>query len=271
MSAHTTKSHVLKSKNLMARAFGIITAIVLGLSAFLAFKNKGKYEQEITDRKSEQEKLVKSKDALTQVKENLADTTAKRTETEEQVKAFNDQKTKLTAANEKFKADIAANESNVAADKAKLDAIKEQLEGVGSIENLVAEVKSINSQIEELNQTVASAEASLANLTAESGRLDQVIDNFRSISALYPAKKSDPSLKARISGTYPNWGFVTLSAGNSSGVITNSTLEVVRGGETIAKLLVTAAEGNSASASIVPDSLKADTTLQVGDTVVAAK
>ena len=44
---------------------------------------------------------------------------------------------------------------------------------------------------------------------------------------------------------------------------------MIRDGETIAKLLVTAVESRSASASIIPDSLAEDVTLMVGDRVVA--
>jgi hypothetical protein len=76
--------------------------------------------------------------------------------------------------------------------------------------------------------------------------------------------------KTRINSIYPNWGFVTLGAGSTAGVVSGSSLEVVRGGSPIAKLLVTAVESNTASASIVPDSLAQDTVLMVGDEVVAA-
>jgi len=75
-------------------------------------------------------------------------------------------------------------------------------------------------------------------------------------------------LKTRIRSIYPNWGFVTLAAGNNAGVVANSSLDVVRDGETVAKLLVTAVESSSASASIVPDSLAPDVTLSVGDQVI---
>ena len=60
-----------------------------------------------------------------------------------------------------------------------------------------------------------------------------------------------------------------VNAGNNAGVNANSTLDVVRDGETIAQLLVTAVESRSASASIIPDSIAQDVTLMVGDRVVA--
>ncbi|BCU77075.1 hypothetical protein [Luteolibacter sp. LG18] len=255
----------------MAKTFGILTAIVLAASAFVGFKNKEKYDAEITARQTAQTNLDTSKKRLAKAEKELTETTAKRKETEATVAALNTQKAELTAANAKVKAEIDEKTAQTEANKAKLDDLKSKLENVGDLATLGPKLKATNAQIEELNQTIATNTATLANLTADSGRLDKVIENYRSISALYPAKKSNPALKTRISAIYPNWGFVTLAAGNAAGVVTNSTLEVVRDGETIAKLQVSAAEAGSASASIVPDSVKADTVLMVGDTVVPAK
>ena len=50
--------------------------------------------------------------------------------------------------------------------------------------------------------------------------------------------------------------------------MTNSILDVVRNGSVVAKLMVTAVESGSSSASIIPDSLGEDVTLMVGDRVV---
>jgi len=53
------------------------------------------------------------------------------------------------------------------------------------------------------------------------------------------------------------------------GVIKGSKLLVQRGGETIAKLLVTSVEKNIAAADIIPDSLAPDTSVLPGDKVIA--
>ena len=76
-------------------------------------------------------------------------------------------------------------------------------------------------------------------------------------------------MKTRISSIYRNWGFVILAAGDRQGVVTGSTLDVMRGGEVVAKLKVTAVEAGRASADIVLDSVAAQVTLRTGDTVVA--
>ncbi|MGC4014475.1 MAG: hypothetical protein QM755_08180 [Luteolibacter sp.] len=255
----------------MAKTFGILTAIVLLVSAFVGFKNKEKYDAEIRDRQEAEKKLDASQHRLKVAQDNLKETTAKRKDTEAHVASLNSEKTNLAEANAKLKSEIDEKTAKSDANKAKLTELKEKLENVGDLATLGPKLKATNAEIIELGRNIDNTTASLANLTAESGRLDKVIENFRSVSALYPAKKSNPALKTRISAIYPNWGFVTLSAGNAGGVITNSTLDVVRDGETIAKLQVTAAEGGTSSASIVPESVKADTVLMVGDSVVAEK
>ncbi len=44
----------------MANVFGILTAIVLALSAFIALKNKGQYETTIADTAAKKDLLVKN-------------------------------------------------------------------------------------------------------------------------------------------------------------------------------------------------------------------
>jgi hypothetical protein len=129
-------------------------------------------------------------------------------------------------------------------------------------------MRATNSELEELTQSITASEANLANLTAQNVATTTQISNVKSNFESFSNGQSLPSLKTRIRSIYPNWGFVTLASGNNAGVVANSTLNVVRDGETIAKLLVTAVESRSSSASIVPDSLAPDVTLMVGDQVI---
>ena len=132
-------------------------------------------------------------------------------------------------------------------------------------------MRATNAELEELAQSISATEAKLANLTSLkhpdriTGQRDE--EQVRN----HQQRQSLPTLNTRIRSIYPTWGFVTLAAGNSGGVVANSTLDVVRDGSTIAKLLVTAVERNSASASIIPDSIGPDVTLMVGDRVIPAQ
>ena len=111
------------------------------------------------------------------------------------------------------------------------------------------------------------AEAKLSDLNAQNSASGAQVGVAKTKFENFTSGQSLASLQTRIRSIYPNWGFVTLASGNNAGVVANSTLNVVRDGEVIAKLLVTAVESSTASASIVPDSLASDVTLAVGDRV----
>jgi hypothetical protein len=255
----------------MAKLFGILTAIVLAFAAFVAHKNSEKHQTEISLRQKEEQSLVNSEKRRSNAKTDLAATNKKREETETTVVKLTKEKVAQDKLNIELKAKIDPKIAEVAANKDKLDSLNKKLEGLPDIESLASVIKTRRAELEELASNIAASDATLANLTSESARLDKVNANYREMSSWPAAKKSNPALKTRISSIYADWGFVTLSAGNTAGVIASSNLDVVRDGETIAKLVVTAVEAGTATASIVPDSLKADTVLMTGDAVIASK
>jgi len=64
------------------------------------------------------------------------------------------------------------------------------------------------------------------------------------------------------------WGFVTLAGGDSVGIVKDSTLDVIRNGEKVGEVVVTAVEANTAGASIVPTE-SGQPALYPGDLVVS--
>ena len=256
----------------MANVLGILTAIVLALSAFLALKNKGKYEEEISARQKAQSTLDATKTRLKKAQDNLASTEKQFADTEEEVaKLGRDIEEQKKVNTEQLVPEFQAKEKKVADSKVQLDEIRQKLEGSGDLETIGVKVRSTRAQIAELDQQLADSEAKITAAAGEATRLEGTIQAHRDLSARLASKQSSPNLKTSIRSIYPNWGFVTLSAGNNAGVVNSSSLDVVRGGQTIAKLQVTAVEGGTASASIVPDSVQADTVLMPGDSVVASK
>jgi hypothetical protein len=254
----------------MANVFGILTMIVLLLAGFVAFKNKERYESEITETNTQKGNLKQSQLRFETAKNNLADTIAKREEVDgENVKLASDEAAQRKS-NETLKEQITEKTSKRDASKQRLDDIRAKTAKIGDIKELAPKMNASKAELEQLAQDITAAEAKLANLngqnTSAEGRIAAMKKMFDTISS----GSSLPNVNTRIRSIYPTWGFVTLAAGNSAGVVGNSTLEVVRDGKVIARLLVTAVEANSSSASIVPDSLAADTTLMVGDRVVPA-
>lgn len=252
----------------MANVFGILSAIVLVIAVFFAIKNKDAYGVEISERKTSQQNLERSKERLKTAQENLAQTKDSRSETETEVASLTTQRADQEKVNNDLKSSIESKRGETESNKSKLDDIRQKLAAVGDIDEMADKIKQMGSEIEELRQSVSDNETKLANLTQENKRVETIISGLNQESTYVSRSESYPTLQTRISAIYPTWGFVTLAAGNTSGVVTSSPLNVVRGGEVIARLLVTAVEANTASASIVPDSIAEGVVLMVGDQVV---
>lgn len=252
------------------KIFGILTAITLAAAAFIANVNKTRYQAEIDETARQHEALDKSKVRLAVAEERMNITLPGEIAVVEgdlaKLKSEEEAQTKI---NEELAAQISDKTAKIATNKAKLDEFREKTAKVGDLKDLAAKMRTINAELKDLNASIESTKAKIDNLTAENTSTVAQITSTQGKFDTWAKGNSLPDLKTRIRSIYPNWGFVTLASGNNAGVMTNSNLNVVRDGQVIAKLLVTAVESGSATASIVPDSLAADTTLMVGDRVEA--
>lgn len=257
----------------MANILGIFTAIVLIVSAFVAVKNKGRLENEIEARKTMEAVLKQTQGELLAAQETLRALPLERAEIEAQVVAKTAEEAKLKEEIDSLKAEIEEKKAEIAKRKTELEQEEEDDENSSklSLDEIVAllpKMKENKAQLEELTQELEAQEANLAKLTADiAASQAEAVRRKEEFEALSKGE-SLPSLNTSIRSIYPTWGFVSLNAGNNAGVTANSTLDVVRDGETIARLLVTAVETRSASASIIPDSMADGVTLMAGDRVV---
>ena len=291
----------------MANVFAILTAIVLALASFIAYKNKEAYQKEISatgnethlkdaknkanpkkDSKEDRDydaknfdpktyealnakdklgfyqgwlarltrKITENKDAQTAVEKEIADLREDQSKKQENISKLNDE--------------IAKKADAYKPGEEQLKTLKQQTEKLGDLTELAAKMRKLKTDVEELTQLNDTADAKLANLTAQNNQTENLVKSSKDKIEKFASGQSLATLNTRIRTIYPTWGFVTLAAGNNAGVVGNSTLDVVRNGSTIAKLLVTSVEGTTASASIIPDSLAQDTVLMVGDKVVPA-
>ena len=254
----------------MANAFGIITAVLLLLSGFLAYKNKQAYQGRIDQTHIEKDRLAKSTERFNTAVENVNQTTATLNETEATTAKLKEDSSARKSSNDDLALQVETKTSTVSRNKEKLEEIQEKTAEVGDLQQLAGEMRKLVTEREELLELISIANSKLDNLTTDNTQAEAHANSIRTRLETYSAGRSLPTLSTRIRSIYPTWGFVTLAAGNNSGVVTNSILHVVRDGQVIARLLVTAVESNSASASIIPDSLAEDVTLMVGDRVVPA-
>jgi septal ring factor EnvC (AmiA/AmiB activator) len=252
----------------MANVLGILTAVCLALAAFVAFKNKGAYELEITNLAASKQKLAKTQATLKTTESRLEAEKEKRSELEAEVARLGEAEAKQKSENEEVRGRIDGIRTETAANKEKLDAVREKTEKLGDLKGLASRMRSMNTELEQLAETATQRNAELANLTASNNQVQSQIGGLKGMFERIASGQSLASLRTTIRSIYPSWGFVTLAAGNSQGVVANSTLDVVRDGEVIGKLLVTAVEHGSSTASIVPDSVSSEVTLMAGDQVV---
>lgn len=253
----------------MANILGIFTAIILAVAVFVAVKNNARFEEEIAKRATEEASLARSQDRLTAALEVLRALPIERADVDAQFATKTEEETALKESNDAAKAEIERKTQQIEVNTRKLDEFREKIAKVGNIRDLGPKMKSMRNELEELTQSITDNEATLANLTAQDAATAADAQSRIKELETYSRGESLPNLRTSIRSIYPTWGFVTLNAGNNAGVTSSSTLEVVRDGATIARLLVTSVESRSASASIIPDSLAADVTLMVGDRVVA--
>ncbi len=252
----------------MSKVFGILTAIVLALAAVVSSKNKEEFESRKVATQNEKDLLTKSEARLKAAKEVLEALPIEIAGVDADIEKLTATEAPKQKSNDATKAQIDAATAKIAANKEKLDGIRDKTSKMGDLKELSSKMRATSSELEELAQSITASEAKLSDLTARDTALKADIVGTKFKVDTFATGQSLPSLKTRIRSIYPNWGFVTLASGNNVGVMTNSTLDVVRDGETIAKLLVTAVEAGSSSASILPDSLAPDVTLQVGDRVI---
>ncbi|MGB6222245.1 hypothetical protein [Haloferula sp.] len=252
----------------MANIFAILTAVLLAASAFLALKNKEAYSNEIAERKTAESRLATTQGKLADLQKKRDTTIADKKETMEATVSLREQEDQQTSANAAVKSEIAEKRAQSEKQAAEIAEIREKTADAGEIKELAGKIKRLQEEITSLEDEKSSKESERTNLLALRSSTQSTVTAFNDETRKISSKKSYGN--ARISSIYGPWGFVTLSAGATGGIVSGSTLNVVRGGEPVAQLRVRSVETNRASADIVPDSLGEDVTLMVGDQVVPA-
>lgn len=252
----------------MANIFAILTAVLLAASAFLAFKNKEAYNNEIAERKTAESRLATTQDKLADLQKKRDTAIADKKETMEATVSLREQEDQQSSTNAGVKSEIATKRTQSEEQAAEIAEIREKTADAGEIKELAGKIKRLQEEITGLEDEKISKESERTNLLALRSSTQSTVSAFTEETRKISSKRSYGN--ARISSIFGPWGFVTLSAGATGGIVSGSTLNVMRGGEPIAELRVRSVETNRASADVVPNSLAEDVTLMVGDQVVPA-
>jgi hypothetical protein len=253
----------------MATTFGVLTFLILCASAFISFKNNERMEYEIKRKDESLTNLQINRDDLKQKQTHLNGLLEKIPQVQEATRLALVEEAELKEINEKLKSDVENKTNKIASNEREFNDTKNTLLLVGEPTELVSKAKDKRIESQELDVLIENKESKLENLNAENTSAADLGARLKDNLDTIGRGDSLPTLKTRIRHIYPNWGFVTLANGYQSGVTGGSSLDIIRDGVVIGKLLVSTVERSSASASIVPDSIADDIALRVGDRVVA--
>ena len=151
-----------------------------------------------------------------------------------------------------------------------LAAINDQIAKKGSIDKLMADVTDLTKQVKDTEATIANQEQQKALAEEKVKGVADEVKKLQDVDARSRRGQVEPGFTARVSQTYPDFGFVVLNKGNSGGMFANAVLDVKRGKSVVARVKVREVEPTGAIADLVPGYGKGDTRIQPGDLVVPA-
>ena len=258
-----------KFSPVMSKIIGIIAAAVLVIAAFVAFKNQQAYGKEIDNFRSAQ---AEKKDTI----QRLEDQQKRFKEAEEGKAALTlnlvERGKKLATAIRDYddlKKEVSSLKESHSIKEEQIATAGDILKGLPEPDDLIPKLKRLRNQLMEAEEGTANEVDRVKKLTQQDQDAKQKIQSLSQVIDGYSMGRSLMSLKTSISAIYSGWGFVILAGGDNEGVVPGSMLNVVRAGEVIAKLRVTAVEAGRSAADIVVDSMSTDTKLRAGDEVVA--
>ena len=206
---------------------------------------KKKVEMEAGSKVSDKD-LEKMKDTLSKAERAKVEAAAKK---EEISKAVEETGTLKTAA---------------AKDLADLD---QRMKDLGGLPAMVAELKAQEAKRVEYDKQIATAKSDIESALSRKTSMDKTITDLKRIDTWQQTGTMAPTFRSRITAVNPDWGFVTIGAGNGASVTRQAKLDVVRGSSVVGKVIVTHVSTNSSAAEIVPGSVAPGDSILPGDQV----
>jgi chemotaxis protein histidine kinase CheA len=184
-------------------------------------------------------------------------------------KLTKEEKAKAEAAAKKDEVAKLAEEAAAAKEAASKDLaeVEQKMKDMGGIDTLVAEMKSQEAKRLEYDKQISVAKSAIESSLAGKAVLDKQISEIKRIDNWQQTGTMAAGFRSRITAVNPDWGFVTIGAGNAASVVRQAKLDVVRGSSVVGKIIVTSISPNSSSAEIVPGSVAPGDSILPGDQV----
>ena len=252
----------------MWKVFLVISAVVLAGSAYLAWDNKSTLEDSIAAVETEKATLDKRQKAVVVVKEELAKLEQSTQKYLDEAESLATAKIDLDAKTVEAESNLKMLQSKTTLVKTELEKARKTLEHVDEVRKIQKEMVQIQTQIEAAELDVVQKEGAAAAAKVDADRLSKVAAELAALRADQAAGLIRGDFQSNVKKAYNKWGFVVVNGGNDQGVVDRAQLDVYRRGQPICKLLVTSVEPSESVAEIIPGSLAAGQTVQIGDTVV---
>ena len=251
----------------MWKTLSIVAAILTAGAAFFSYKNVNQFKNERVLLAIAKENQAKAEKHLDEVKKALAADTEGRKKTESE-------RDSIVAETEGLKPKIEAVIKEIESKQADLDSVtarwtevKKQVDDAGGIEQLKSQLTALTEQKNALDGEVAGLKAQTVAATGRFNSLEQLITDLRRKETWQARGIIQDGFRASIVQVDRGYGFITLNAGNTRGVVSGATLDIKRGGSVIGQAKVTNVEQSYAIADLAGVNA-AD--VQVGDTVTVA-
>lgn len=249
----------------------VISSVVLVGALYLANENRKERGTVLAEVDSQKDTLVSRTEALDKTETQLA-------ELEQSIQMLQDQTETLETEKVNLDAKVVEAKSNQKAKEAQLVTAKEKLEDAKGLIGDLQKVNALQAEMQQIRLQIEEAESDLTQLEGAvvAAKVDQ--ERFEKVAAELAALRTDQEsglirgeFQTTVKNAYNKWGFVVINGGYDQGVVNRAQLDVYRRGQGICKLLITSVLPNESTADIIPGSLVAGQSVQIGDTVVATQ
>ncbi len=256
--------------------FSLVFAIVFSLlTAVIGFMTKSRVD-------GLQGTLGKTRTELGTTKSSLDKKTADLKKTTEDLTAANKtidgQKEaigSLTAERDdaKKKADdatgqMADREKQISDLKGQIADLNSKIGGGPSDGNVAEKLTAMQAQLKSAETAAAEKQQLLDDMTnkmkANQGQLDTAQGELKR----YKFGIAQHGFSGRVEAVNPGWNFVVINVGDRQGATVNAQLVIVRNGQNIGKVRITAVEPTTSIADVIPGSMARGQRVQPGDEVV---
>jgi len=250
----------------MWKVLSVFAALLVAGSALFSFLNKTDLERETKLEEEAKNHKAQIDARLQDMKDGQEDFKAKKIAMD---KRFDNEERLADEANDELEAktrELKETEAEITQLEEDIKEFKEKIAEIGNIKQLASQIDDVQNSINETDAIITGLTQTLANKTSEKAQTAQSIKNFKDTE--YRQRNGEMvSTNALVSSVYNNFGFAVLNSGDRQGIVSKAKLDVMRGGDKIAELVVTNLEPNRSVCDIVPGSMEPGQMIRPGDKV----